>query len=406
MNSFSSASRCPTISGPSVADRSFPTLARSWSRHKTAILVASACACSVLAWSGRSLWLLPLSLILPYALGQCQKRASALCVAAAYFGSALAPSIHGAQVFFKQPTPLSGVLLWLLWTSSLAALFALSWHRRIVVRTGLIGVALLVHTFLPIGLASPLTSAGVLFPDTGFFGCLFALVLCLALSAQCWKLAGSLVLAALLWQVRSLPPAPIPNWRAVNSSLGGESYRSLNEAASFQALMWISAYAKTSPGQVHIFPEDVLPGYSDAVTGEWIDLATIARQGTTIVVGSDRPTGSFRRRENVLLARGALSGEYVQRVPVPVAMWGRDTDAHLWAPGTVKIGAHRAAVLLCYEQLLVLPVLQSFAARPDVLLASSNLYWASDTNVNAVEEVCVESWARLFHVPYLRAVNR
>ena len=170
--------------------------------------------------------------------------------------------------------------------------------------------------------------------------------------------------------------------------------------------MWVSTRAQSAPAQVLLFPENVLPDYSDAVTGDWLDLATIARQGTTILIGSNRATVSFRHRENVLLARGALSAEYVQRVPLPVAMWGRDTDAHLWGPGTIQLGPRRAAVLLCYEQLLVWPILQSFWREPDILLASSNLYWARNTNVDAIEHVCVEAWARLFRVPYLRAVNR
>ena len=103
--------------------------------------------------------------------------------------------------------------------------------------------------------------------------------------------------------------------------------------------------------------------------------------------------------------RGAASGEYTQRVPISVAMWGRDTDVHLLGPGTVMIGPRRAAALLCYEQSLVFPVLESFRDKPDVLLASSNLYWAKNTNINVIEEVCVRAWARLFGVPYLRAVN-
>lgn len=181
----------------------------------------------------------------------------------------------------------------------------------------------------------------------------------------------------------------------------------MDPAASFRALMWISERAKSLPSsQVLLFPENALPNYSDAVTGDWMDLASIAQQGTTILFGSARTTVRFGHRENVLLARGALSAQYVQRVPIPVAMWGRDTDAHLFGPGTVRIGRERAAVLLCYEQLLVVPVLQSFLDQPDVLLAASNLYWARGTSIDRIELVCVQAWARLFGVSFLRAVNQ
>jgi hypothetical protein len=323
-----------------------------------------------------------------------------------YFGVAWGPCVHGSQAFFKEKSPLGESLLWAAWALLLAAVFALCWHRQPVLRAGLIGVALMIHALLPVGLASPLTSAGVLFPATGFFGCLFAFVLCLAISGRFWKLATSLALAVFLSQMRNSPPRPIANWHAVNTSFGGAAYTASDPAATFQELKWISTRAQSSPKQVLLFPENALPNYSDAVTGERMDLPTITAQNTTILIGSNRPSGTFDHRENILLMRGATSGEYIQRIPIPVAMWGRDTDAHLLGPDTLRIGAHRAAVLLCCEQLLVIPVLQSFTFKPDVLLASSNLYWASGTNLDAVEEVCVEAWARLFRVPYLRAVNQ
>jgi hypothetical protein len=327
-------------------------------------------------------------------------------IAATYFGVALAPCIRSAQVFFEQRSLLGAFLLWLAWASALTTVFALGWCREKAWRAAAITAAVIAAAILPIGLGSPLISAGLLFPGTGFAGILFTIVLCFALSTRSWKLVSITMLAALVWQARYSPPQPIPTWRAVNTSFGGKAYGPMAPDASFRALMWVSGRARNSPAQVLLFPENVLPDYSDAVTSDWIDLGAIARQGTTILIGSHRTTVSFEHRENVLLARGALSAEYVQRVPIPVAMWGRDTNAHLFGPGVVMIGHHRAAVLLCYEQLLIAPVLQSFSESPDILLAASNLHWARGTNVDAVEQVCVEAWARLFGVPYLRAVNR
>ena len=186
------------ISAPSVPRPSWHTPARSSSRCRTVFLLAGVCVCSWVAWSGWTVWVLPLSLALPFVLGQCENRCSVASAAALYFAVALGPCIHGSQVFFNEKSPLGGSLLWAAWTLLLAAVFALCWHRQPVLRTGLIGVALMIHALLPVGLASPLTSAGVLFPATGFFGCLFAFVLCLAISGRFWKLAASLALAVFL----------------------------------------------------------------------------------------------------------------------------------------------------------------------------------------------------------------
>ena len=369
-------------------------------------MLIAAATCSKIAWSGHSAWLLPISLGLPLLLGFCDERRTAAGVAAVYFAVALAPCVSGAQAFFEQHSPISAFLLWAAWVAALTSVFTLGWLREQPWRALAISGALVVHALLPIGLGSPLTSAGILFPGTRFAGVLFTLTLCLALSARVWKLAAVTILASVIWQARYSPPHPIPNWRVVNTSFGGEGREPMDPVSSFRSLMWISEHAKNSPSQVLLFPENVLPDYSDAVTGDWMDLEAIARQGTTIVFGSARTTVRFGSRENVLLARGAQSGEYVQRVPIPVAMWGRDTDAHLFGPGTVGIGGERAAVLLCYEQLLVAPVLQSFIDRPNVLLAASNLYWARRTSINRIESVCVQAWARLFGVSFLRAVNQ
>jgi hypothetical protein len=240
-------------------------------------------------------------------------------------------------------------LLWLAWTIALTGICAVCWHRERARRAVLIGVGLAVHSLAPIGLASPLTAAGVLFPATGFWGLLLAVTLCVALAERFGKLAALLSLTAVICQVRFSPPRPIPNWHAVNTSFGGRAFRSMDPAAAFQDLMWISARAKASPGQLLLFPENSLPDYSDAVTGEWLDMPAIAAAGTTIAIGSNRPERHFQHRQNVLLVRGAFSGEYRQRIPIPISMWGRDTDAHLLGPGTVIIGPRHAAILLCYE---------------------------------------------------------
>jgi predicted amidohydrolase len=102
---------------------------------------------------------------------------------------------------------------------------------------------------------------------------------------------------------------------------------------------------------------------------------------------------------------GSASASYRQRVPIPVAMWGNGYTAAPLSPSVVRIDGHRAAVLLCYEQLLPITELLSLAAHPDVILAPSNLYWAP-ASVYRAESVTVRAWARLAGIPVLQAVNR
>jgi hypothetical protein len=89
-------------------------------------------------------------------------------------------------------------------------------------------------------------------------------------------------------------------------------------------------------------------------------------------------------------------------------MWkplsGDGVPLNLLGPGTISVQGQRAAVLLCYEQLLVWPFLSSMLEHPTVLVTAANDYWA-DTPIPEVQEVSTKSWARLFGLPRLLAVN-
>jgi hypothetical protein len=241
------------ILGRLAARPSCPTHARYWFSRRTALLLVAAATCSKMAWSGHSSWLLPLSLGLPLLLGLCDTRKTAAATAAVYFGVALGPCIRGAQTFFEQHSLITAFLLWAAWVAALASVFTLGCLREQRWRALAISGAVVVHAVLPIGLASPLTSAGTLFPGTKFAGVLFTLALCFALTARAWKLAAVTMFTSVIWQARYSPPQPIPNWHAVNTSFGGKGYEPMDPASSFRSLMWISEHAKNSPVQVLVF---------------------------------------------------------------------------------------------------------------------------------------------------------
>jgi apolipoprotein N-acyltransferase len=73
--------------------------------------------------------------------------------------------------------------------------------------------------------------------------------------------------------------------------------------------------------------------------------------------------------------------------------------------GIVRIDSHRAAVLICYEQILTFPVLTSMLRHPDAIIAISNTYWFDDTTIPLYQSSALRSWARLFRVPLYMAVN-
>jgi apolipoprotein N-acyltransferase len=71
----------------------------------------------------------------------------------------------------------------------------------------------------------------------------------------------------------------------------------------------------------------------------------------------------------------------------------------------VDVGGQRAAVLICYEQLLAWPILRSALEHPTLLIAISNEAWTTTTVVPHVQQACARAWARLFGLPLISAIN-
>ena len=169
------------------------------------------------------------------------------------------------------------------------------------------------------------------------------------------------------------------------------------------------ALASESPQEYVLFPENAFSAWSDSSARAFFadQIDDLSRRGKTIFFGANVASERPALEDNVIEIQGKQSGVYRQRVPIPIGMWGNGYAAHLSGPGVVRLkDSTVVAVLLCYEQLLVLPILQSFAAAPDLVLAPSNLNWARGTTIAKTERVSVASWAGLFHVPYLQAVNQ
>ncbi|BAP81946.1 conjugal transfer protein TraB (plasmid) [Bradyrhizobium diazoefficiens] len=83
----------------------------------------------------------------------------------------------------------------------------------------------------------------------------------------------------------------------------------------------------------------------------------------------------------------------------------RRRQGTLFANPVVESAGHRVAPLICYEQLLVWPVLQSMLHSPDVLVAIGNDWWTAGTNMLAIQRASTEAWARLFGLPLVLSFN-
>jgi hypothetical protein len=110
-----------------------------------------------------------------------------------------------------------------------------------------------------------------------------------------------------------------------------------------------------------------------------------------------------------MVVRGADAAIVPQRVPVPIAMWNpfrsASAQSDWFGSGLVRIRSECAGMVVCYEQLIVWPVLMTMTKHPTVLIAPANDYWVRGTTIPMFQRTAIRSWARLFGLPCLFAAN-
>lgn len=392
------------------------------------------------------------SVAIPAIVLKQRNRGVAYQTACAFYAGALWPLIPGARNFFgPDASDSAAVALWATAVLLLSVPWALVWAQNAgqAIWRAPLGMALTVIPPLGIiGWASPLTASGILFPGFGWAGLVFCAVLSGSLAIRprtTLAAAGAVILAA---NLAYRQPAPLTGWEGVDTDFGGISDGRATPLAEYRAAERIQERALSSAASVIVFPETVVPVWNAATDAFWQPtLRLLQKRGKTIVVGARLPTpspallpapasptdfsnalavldSSAPRRaimpqamgatggfpyQNSVIIRGASAGVFQQRIPVPIAMWNpaevATASMNLFGPAVVEINGKRAAILVCYEQTLVWPMLGAVASRPAVLVGVANDYWATGTTIRRFQATALRSWARLLAIPYIVSVN-
>lgn len=366
---------------------------------------------------------IPLSLLLSALLYKTQSRAHAYAIFASYYFGASWPLIPGAKVFFgDRASVLDGVLLCLIATLLLAVPAAVLFTTNRARLHFAIPAMLILAAVPPLGIigwASPLLSAGVLFPGARWLGLISVFGIVALLGRFPWQTAMVAGVLALIANTLYKPSALPPGWQAINTAFGGAGQGDPDFLAEFQAHEQMQETIRQSNARVLLFPEHVVTQWNQATEAFWQESldASASQHHTTVIIGAGIQRGGApnagraRRYYNVLIARGPeTQAIYYQRIPVPIGMWkplsGDGVPLNLFGPGSIPVQGQRAAVLLCYEKLLVWPFLSSAFENPTVLVTAANDYWAKDTPIPEIQEAGAQSLARLFGLPLLSAVNQ
>lgn len=368
---------------------------------------------------------------------------SCAVVAMAYYLLALSPLLRLDDTFFgSQRYSAAAASLWILAGLILSLPYFILWTRHTLHRVWRIPIALLLTTIPPLGLigiAAPLAAAGFLFPRTAWGGLLLTLIVAGMLCV--WPVltfASTALLVASSYIFYEPTPAP-KGWQAIDTNLGEIIGPSHEPVSAMLTTRRIQELAINSPATVIIFPESVVAEWTSVTEDWWQDtFASLQSSGKTVLLGatisapndfdfsaelaalqpgSSISSASLAARSsmdavqyrNVVLIRGATSGEFSQRVPVPVAMWKPFSESgvplNLFGPATVVVAGHKTAIIICYEQLIAWPFLTAMIEQPSILVAVANQFWVKDTSIPRCQRTYATAWARLFDLPILFASN-
>ena len=371
-------------------------------------LFAIAALIGGLGWSGNPA-LHFLALLYPFVYIHSRSRFDTLS-AVFYYAASTWPIIPGAQSFFQTGHHLGKpIAIWIVITVFGSLPWILFYHRRFLPLSAI--AALLALALPPIGLvtvAHPLIATGLWFPGTRWYGLVLPLILIAAHRRLESPLTFAvLILASLAVHARFARPIADPHIIAVNTDVGNGS-----ESGAQAAEHTLQQIALAHPNTLLIFPESVIPDWSAAHDVRWAStFAQLSRQHTGILIGTTIPIPNTMASRNVLLSRGYSERlSYVQRVPIPLGMWQlgesrRGFPLSLRFPATIRVWNRRAGVLLCYEQMTFWPAIETMARGPEMLIAPSNLYWARNTSIPAIQHLAAQDWADLWSIPLYEARN-
>ena len=379
---------------------------------RTCTLIALSAVTGWSGWSGHVL-LLPVAAVFPMLWSFARTRLQAAAVSTAYFLAASHGLPQGVSNFYGADI-WPGLLLWLIASSAFFTVHTVLWTDRKgwqrTLRYLAACVAMAIPPFGILGWAHPITAAGVLFPGLGWWG---LAAMATGLSFMTTRLRPAAVMSMIglwLWSAAewttSVPPA---SWISVDLEMGA----SLGREAGLQRQQDLIDIARAHPpGTTIVMPESALGFWTPTVDRLWH--SRLAGSDITVVAGAVVIDG--RGYDNVLVKISADGSEilYRERMPVPGSMWqpwrlwlgfNGGARAHFFANPVVDVRGERIAPLICYELLLVWPVLQSILYRPNIIIAGGNGWWTAGTSIIEIQRASSEAWARLFDMPVVISFN-
>ena len=355
-------------------------------------------------------YLLPLSLLVFYLWYLEANRWRAALLVFVYLLAASHDLPGAGAVFFEGEYSLPEVVgLWLAANTVTIMPFLLFFAKRPRLKVAFLAINVILIGLPPFGLFSvshPITSAGVLFPDTSLLGAglLFALVFLFPLYP---RISASIAAVAAVIAHGLAGPVLIDASVAAIDTDFKEYSADEDYYAHFERINAIRKIAESKTNKTLLFPESVAGKWTKTQQHYWAR----KKPAGTVFFGAHKDINESQY-QNIIVRMEEGEGEiaYIQRVPLPFAMWNPLADtsatASWWDSGVIPlVGGKQASMLICYEIVLAWPFLIDLLNKPDVIAAFSNTWWAKNTNISYLQVIHLEAYSRLAGIPYYFALN-
>lgn len=320
--------------------------------------------------------------------------------------------LTGTAVFYNEYIAIS-VYLSAALLSSFAWIIFWGYNTNTKVVSFLLTQAILILP--PVGLIAwinPMLVSGLFFGGFGFLG-FFVLLIIVILIAQLSRFSSSSpILFFSLISVLSLlfGLAYVANPKidyAIEAINSNEQYETGTVAplVDFTRQMKYLKDTEKTDKNIVLLPESALGFVTPTNDIVWQNTSKTVFAGAMYWANQTKYINGLYIIEN-----GKIRLVYKQRVPVLISMWkpwsNNGANANIFGQSGFRHNDEQYGVLVCYEQLIMLPVIQTMFDKPDTILAISNLWWAKDTSILKIEEQTIQLWALLFDKPYVFSYNQ
>ncbi|OZA30479.1 MAG: hypothetical protein B7X93_03030 [Hydrogenophilales bacterium 17-61-9] len=301
---------------------------------------------------------------------------------------------------------------WVVW-AAVAASPALIFPARLT-PLALSGGAV-ISSLTPIGMMNPIVAAMAFFPGMSWAGLLLSIALLTLPSITNKKLfalslVAALTVGAALGLRNGLQLPPETAW-AVETREGAHPKLAVEWFAR-QARMTARVKDGVEQGaRLVVTPEGAVDSWDAWSEFVWKDAAALAEDHRAmILVGVYRHEAGNRIWQDGLM--DPVTGEfYGAAVPMPISMWKPWNEKEHYPfdftqiARTIKTPVGEAAYLICFEELLVWPlVARMVTGEPEFLISASN-QWFTNASTAEAQERSVKLQARMWGLPLLRSVN-